>query len=308
MLRFILLRCLQALPVLWATVTLAFVLIRLAPGGPFMDERAYTAESIRQLNRHYGLDDPVHVQYFRYLGNLLKGDLGPSFKYVNRPVNRIIAECFPVSLQLGALALAFAVLLGIPAGVLAALRPHSAWDQATMACAMFGICVPSFVLGPLLAMFFALKLGWVNAAGWESWNDCILPAATLGAAYAAYLARLSRAGMLEVLPKDFIRTARAKGLSEAMVVIRHALRPGLLPVVSFLGPAAAGLVTGSFVVETLFHVPGLGGMFVGGAFNRDYSLVLGLVVFYAAIISLFNLLVDVALAALDPRIRMGLRG
>jgi len=308
MLRFILFRCLQAVPVLWATVTLAFILIRLAPGGPFMDERAYSGESIRQLNRHYGLDDPVPVQYFRYLGNLLKGDLGPSFKYVNRPVNRIIAECFPVSLQLGALALAFAVLLGIPAGVLAALRPHSAADQATMAFAMFGICVPSFVLGPTLAILFALKLGWLNASGWESWGDRILPAVTLGAAYAAYLARLSRAGMLEVLPKDFIRTARAKGLSEAGVIIRHALKPGLLPVVSFLGPAAAGLVTGSFVVETLFHVPGLGGMFVTGAFNRDYSLVLGLVVFYAAIISLFNLLVDIALAAMDPRIRMGLGG
>jgi oligopeptide transport system permease protein len=295
-------------PVLWATVTISFALVRLAPGGPFMDERAYTEESIRQLNRHYGLDAPVPAQYFRYLGNLLRGDLGPSFKYVNRPVNRIIAECFPVSLELGLLALAFAVVVGIAAGVIAALRPHSAIDQATMALAMVGICVPSFVLGPLLTMLFALKLGWVSAAGWESPGDRILPAMTLGAAYAAYLARLSRAGMLEVLPKDFIRTARAKGLSETKVILSHALKPGLLPVVSFLGPAAAGLVTGSFVVETLFHVPGLGSMFVTGAFNRDYSLVLGLVVFYAALVSVFNLLVDIALAALDPRIRLGLRG
>ncbi|MBM4149211.1 MAG: ABC transporter permease subunit [Lentisphaerae bacterium] len=301
--RFLLGRIAQTVPVLWATVTIAFVLIRLAPGGPFTDERNYTAESIQRLNAHYGLDDPVPVQYVRYLGRLLHGDLGPSFKYANRTVNEIIADTFPVSLQLGALALLFALAMGIPAGIVAALKPHSAWDNAVMTLALLGISMPSFVLGPLLVMFFSLRLGWLPASGWESWPDRVLPALTLGAVYAAYIARMSRAGMLEILPMDFVRTARAKGLGAAAVIVRHVLKPGMIPVVSFLGPATAGLVTGSFVVETLFHVPGMGSMFVVGAFNRDYSLVLGMVVFYSAVISIFNLGVDVALGAMDPRMR-----
>ncbi len=301
---FLLKRLLTMLPVLWATVTLTFLLIRLAPGGPFTAERRYPPQAIAQINRHYGLDRPLHVQYARYLGGLLRGDLGPSLKYPGRTVNGIIAETFPVSLELGVWALLVALLIGLTAGIAASLRPHTALDTVPMTLAMVGICIPSFVLGPLLVLIFALGLGWVNASGWSSPSDRILPAITLGAAYAAYIARLARAGMLDVLPQDFIRTARSKGLSEARVIGIHALKPGIFPVISFLGPAVAGLISGSFVTETIFNIPGLGRMFVTGAFNRDYTLVLGLVVFYSALVILFNTLVDVVLALLNPRVRL----
>ncbi len=291
------------LPVLWATVTITFFLVRLAPGGPFTEEKSYPQQAIDQLNAHYGLDDPLPVQYFHYLGNLLRGDLGPSLKYQNRSVNSIIAESFPVSLELGCWALLVALALGLSAGIIASIRPNSLLDYLPMSFAMVGICVPSFVLGPLLVLAFALGLGWLNASGWNVPSDRILPAITLGTAYAAYIARLTRAGMLDILPRDFIRTARAKGLRESRVIGIHALKPGIFPVISFLGPAVAGLITGSFVVETIFHIPGLGKMFVMGAFNRDYSLVLGLVVFYSALVVLFNTFVDLLLALLNPRLR-----
>lgn len=302
-LRFVLRRLLHAVPVLLAVVTLTFLLIRLAPGGPFTNERAYPPEALQRLNAHYGLDAPLVTQYVRYLKNIARGDLGPSLKYTNRTVNEIIAQAFPVSLELGAWALLVAIALGVPAGILAARHPNTFRDYLPMGMAMTGICIPSFVLGPLLIIVFSLGLGWFNASGWDSPLDRVLPAITLGAAYAAYLARLTRGSMLEVLPQDFIRSARAKGLPEFYVVTRHALRNALLPVVSFLGPAAAGLITGSFVVETVFRIPGLGTMFVTGAFNRDYTLVLGLVVFYGTIVVLFNALVDLAIAVLDPRTR-----
>lgn len=292
------------IPVLWATVTLTFLLVRLAPGGPFTDEKQYPQQAIEQINRHYGLDAPLHVQYVRYLGNLLQGDLGPSLKYPNRTVNAIIAEAFPVSLELGTWALLVALILGLGAGIIASLRPNTALDTLPMTLSMAGICIPSFVLGPLLVLIFALGFGWVNAAGWNTPSDRILPAITLGSAYAAYIARLTRAGMLDVLPQDFIRTARAKGLSELRIVGLHALKPGIFPVISFLGPAVAGLISGSFVTETIFHIPGLGKMFVTGAFNRDYTLVLGLVVFYSVLVILFNTLVDIILALLNPRLRL----
>jgi oligopeptide transport system permease protein len=285
-------------------VTITFFLIRLAPGGPFTDERSYPAESIRQLNRYYGLDKPILVQYARYIsGVVLRGDLGPSFKYPDRTVNEILAETFPVSLELGAYALLFALLLGLGAGIAAALRPNRAADHAVMGIAMTGICVPSFVLGPLLVLAFSLGLGWCNAAGWITAGDRILPAITLGAAYAAYISRLTRGSMLEVLPQDYIRTAQAKGVPALRVVTHHALRNALPPVVSFLGPATAGLITGSFVVETVFQIPGMGRMFVSAAFNRDYTLLLGLVVFYSLLIVAFNTLSDILLAWLDPRVR-----
>jgi len=303
MLRFVIGRLLGAALVLLAAMTITFLLVRLAPGGPFTDEKSFPEASIRQLHKHYGLDDPIHVQYGHYLANLLRGDLGPSFKYSNRTVNDIIAQRFPVSLELGLYALAFALLVGLAAGIMAALHPNTAWDHAPMALAMTGICIPSFVLGPLLVLGFALALGWFNASGWETPGDRVLPAITLGSAYAAYIARLTRASMLEVLPQDFIRTARAKGMPERRVIARHALKPALFPVVSFLGPAVAGLITGSFVVETIFHIPGLGKMFVTAAFNRDYTLVLGLVVFYAALVVLANTVVDLALAMMNPRLR-----
>lgn len=304
MIRFLCFRFLSMIPVLWLAVTLTFVLVRLAPGGPFSDERQYPPQAIEALNRHYGLDQPLHVQYVRYMGALLKGDLGPSLKHVGRNVNTMIAETFPVSLELGLWALLFALLVGMAAGVAAALRPGSLLDQGLMVISMAGICIPVFVLGPILVLVFSLWLGWFNASGWYGWTDRVLPSVTLGVVYAATIARLSRAGMLEVLPMDFIRTARSKGLRETRVIGVHALKPGIFPVISYLGPAVAGIISGSFVVETLFNIPGLGRLFVTGAFNRDYTLVLGLVVFYSCLIVLFNTVVDVVLALLNPRLRL----
>jgi len=301
---FFLKRLLTAVPVLWAAVTIAFILVRLAPGGPFTDERAYPPHTLAALQRHYGLDQPLPVQYVRYLGNLLQGDLGPSLTQAGRSVNEIIATAFPISLELGAWALLVALAIGLPAGLAAALRPGSWLDHATMATALIGICIPPFVLGPLLVLFFSLQLGWVQAAGWHAPSDRILPAITLGIVYAAYIARLTRAGLLEVLPLDYIRSARAKGLHPCRIIAIHALKPGILPVVSFLGPAIAGLISGSFVIESLFHIPGLGRMFVAGAFNRDYTLVLGLVAFYATLVICCNMLVDILLALLNPRIKL----
>ena len=303
MIRFLFHRLLQAVPVLLAAVTIAFFLVRAAPGGPFTQERRFSDESIRRLNEHCGLSDPVGVQYVRYIGNLLRGNLGPSFKYSNRTVNEIIAETFPVSLELGLLALCFALCIGLAAGILAALRPNTWQDVAPMAVAMTGVCIPSFVLGPLLVLVFAIQAGWFNAAGWDTPADRLLPAITLGSAYAAYIARLTRGSMLEILPADYIRTARATGVPERRIITCFALKNAVLPVVSFLGPATAGIITGSLVVETIFHIPGMGKMFVQAAFNRDYSLILGLVAFYSLLIVVFNLVVDIVLAWLDPRLR-----
>ena len=303
MLSFILRRLLSLLPVLFTVVTINFFLIRLMPGGPFTNEKNFPEEAIKRLNEHYGLDRPLHIQYFHYLGNLLRGDLGPSFKYSNRTVNAIIAEGFPVSLELGSLALIFALLIGIPTGVWASLHPNRPSDYVPMGLAMTGICLPSFVIGPLMILGLALGLGWFNASGWNTISDRVLPAITLGSAYASYIARLTRGSMLDVLPQDYIRTARAKGLPSWQVITRHALHNAILPVVSFLGPAVAGLITGSFVVETIFHIPGLGRIFVMAASNRDYTLLLGLVVFYATLVVVFNMLVDMLISIIDPRTR-----
>jgi oligopeptide transport system permease protein len=304
MVKFILRRLLIMIPVLWAAMTLTFFLVRLAPGGPFVQEKSFPEEAIRRLHAYYGLDSPMLVQYGRYLGRSLRGDLGPSLQYANRSVNEIIADTFPVSLELGCYALLFALAVGLTSGTAAALRPRAWSDHTTMAIAMIGVCVPSFVLGPLLVLVFALGLHWVNASGWETAGDRILPAITLGAAYAAYIARLTRGSMQEVLPSEYIRAARAKGLSEYRVILCHALKNAVLPVVSFLGPATAGLITGSFVVETVFHIPGMGKMFVTAAFNRDYWLLLGLVMFYAGLIVVLNTVVDIVLAWLNPRLRI----
>jgi len=304
MFKFLLQRLLIAIPVLWVAITIAFILVRLAPGGPFTDERAYPPHTLEQLQRHYGLDAPLPVQYVRYLAGLLRGDLGPSLTQGGRTVQEVITTALPISLELGAWSLLVAMLIGIPAGLASALKPGSALDHATMASALIGICIPPFVLGPLLVLFFSLQLGWVHAAGWNTASDRILPSITLGIVYAAYIARLARAGLLEVLPMDYIRTAHAKGLHPVRVIGIHALKPGILPVVSFMGPAIAGLISGSFVVETLFHIPGLGRVFVSAAFNRDYTLVLGLVAFYAALVIACNTLVDVVLALLNPRIKL----
>jgi oligopeptide transport system permease protein len=303
MLRFIARRLLETIPVLFIIITATFFMIRFVPGGPFTSEKAVTPEILANLEAHYGLDKPLYQQYFDYLGSLAKGDFGPSFKYPNRTVNEIIADKLPVSLELGLLSLAVALLFGLPLGVIAAVKRNTFFDYICSSIAMMGICIPTFVLGPLLVLVFAIHLGWFNASGWYLPVDRVLPAATLGLVYAAYIARLTRGGMLEVLHQDYIRTARAKGASEFRVIFRHALRGGLLPVVSFLGPAIAGILTGSFVIETIFQIPGLGREFVNSAFNRDYTLVLGTVILYAGLIITLNLLVDIAQVWLNPKLK-----
>ena len=292
----------EMLPTLMVILTITFVMVRWAPGGPFSQEKNLPPDVLKSLNQYYGLDQPLFIQYVDYIRHLLMGDLGPSFKYPSRRVNELILDTFPVSLELGCYAFFMAMCVGIPSGIVAALRRNSVWDCSLMSGAMLGMCIPSFVLGPLLVLIFGLWLDWFNVAGWYGWTDRVLPAVTLGSVYAAYLARLSRGGMLEILNQDFIRTARAKGLSEVRIVLRHALKGGLLPVVSFSGPAVAGLVSGSFVVETIFQIPGLGRLFVNAAFNRDYTMVLGTVLFYALLILLFNLMVDILLVLLNPQL------
>lgn len=304
MLRIILQRLLTAIPVLFIVILVTFILIRLAPGGPFDAERAVPAEVLENLNKRYKLNDPLHEQFLDYLGNLLRGDFGPSFKYPSRTVTEVIRAGMPVTLELSFYALLVAVVFGIGAGVIAAMRPNSVQDYVPMSVAMLGICLPSFVLGPLLILAFAIGLEWLPVAGWgESPGDKILPSITLGAGYAAYIARLSRGGMLETLAQDYIRTARAKGLSEWRVVFGHALRGGLGPVVSFAGPAVAGLLSGSFVVETIFQIPGLGRFYLQGAFNRDYTMILGMTILFAFFIIVCNLLADILQVWLNPRLR-----
>jgi len=299
---FILRRIAISIPVIFLVATTTFFIMRLAPGGPFMSERAIPPEIEANLQAKYGLDQPLWVQYGRYLRNLVQFDLGPSYKYPERTVNEIIAEGFPVSLQLGLSALAFALLVGIPGGVISAWKHGGVIDRLTMSVILVGISVPTFVLGPLFVFVFALTLYWFPPALWGSWEQMVLPAVTLGMPYSVYIARLTRAEMLEVLSQDYIRTARAKGAGEFRVLWKHALNGAMLPVVSFLGPAVADITTGSIVVEKIFAIPGLGRYFVESAFSRDYTTVLGTVVFYATLLIIANLVVDIAYKFLDPRI------
>ena len=301
---FILRRLLQAIPVLLIVITCSFFLVRLAPGDPFTSEKALPPEVLKSLRQHYNLDKPLYTQYVIYIDNLLHGNFGPSFKYPGRTVTEIIAAGMPVTFELGFYALLFALLLGIGSGVIASLRPNTAQDYIPMSMAMIGICLPSYVLGPLLVLVFGIWLEWLPVSGWGYIpGDKILPSVTLGFMYAAYVARLSRGGMLEILNQDYIRTARAKGVSKLMIVLKHAMRGGMQPVVSFMGPGIAGLLGGSFVIETIFQIPGLGRYYVQAAFNRDYTLILGMTVFFATLIIVFNLLADIALAWMNPRLR-----
>jgi len=294
-----------ALPTLLVIVTAAFFLMRLAPGGPFDDEQTLAPEIAANLEAAYGLDQPILVQYRNYLGGLLRGDLGPSFRYKDFEVSELIARGLPITAGLGAAALLVAVFAGVPLGMLAGRRRNRASDHVVMGVALAGIAVPNFVVAPLLALVFGVLLGWLPVSGWESGNlrYAILPVVTLALPLIAYIARLTRGSLLEVLQSPHIRTARAKGLSESRILWRHAFKPTILPVVSFLGPGAAALLTGSLVVEQIFGLPGVGRYFVQGAVNRDYTLVMGMVVFYAVLIVLLNLLVDLAYGWLDPRIR-----
>jgi oligopeptide transport system permease protein len=292
------------LPVLFVIVSLSFFIMRLAPGGPFDQDRALPEQVRANIEARYHLSDPLWKQYLRYLGDVLHGDLGPSFRYPDRTVNELLGLGLPVSLLLGVCAMAVALCLGGTAGVLAGVRRNSLADYCTMSCALFGVSIPNFVLGPILMLVFALGLGWLPVAGWGTWRHLVLPSFTLGAFYAAYVARLTRAGVLEVIGQDFIRTARAKGLREVTVVLRHALPSAILPVVTYLGPASAAVLTGSVVVETVFSIPGIGRYFVGGALNRDYTMVLGTVVSYSVLLVCFNLVVDILYAYLDPRVQV----
>lgn len=296
-------RLLQAIPTLWVIATLTFFMTRFAPGGPFDSEKAIAEEIRVKLESHFGLDRPLFEQYLIYLQNLLHGDLGPSFKYPEWDVSELIATAFPVSLTLGILSLLIALCIGIPIGMIAALRRNSWMDYLPMSLSMAGICLPTFVLGPLLIFALSTNLGVLPPLGWYGPGDWVLPSLTLGLFYAAYIARLTRAGMLETLQLDYIRTARAKGANSWRILTMHAAKGGLLPVVTFLGPAFAGLITGSFVIESIFFIPGLGKFFVTAAFNRDYTMVLGTVLFYATLIIFLNLLVDVLQAWLDPKAR-----
>ncbi len=304
MFRFITSRFLQSLLALFLVITATFFMVRFVPGGPFTAEKAVTPEILRNLEAHYGLDKPLWRQYLDYLGSLCRGDLGPSFKYPNRTVNEIVFDKVPVSAELGAISLAVALTVGISLGTLAAVRRNTWIDYVASSFGMIGISIPTFVVGPLLVLGLAIHLGWFNASGWYGPADRVLPALVLGIAYAAPISRLTRGGLLEVLNQDFIRTARAKGASEFRVVTRHALRGGLLPVVSWLGPAVAGILTGSFVIETIFQIPGIGREFVNSAFNRDYTLVLGTVILYAVLIMSLNLVVDIAQAWMNPKVRL----
>lgn len=309
MLRFIVNRLLQAIPVLLVVISVTFLLIHNAPGGPFSDEKAVPPEVARALEAQYNLDQPLWQQYLGYLSDVVKGDFGPSFKYSGRTVNELIAAGLPVTAELALYAMLVALFIGISAGVFAALRPNSLQDYIPMSAAMLGICMPSFLLGPILILVFGIQLEWLPISGWgDIPGDKILPAITLGTGYAAYIARLSRGGMLEILSQDYIRTARAKGLSERRIIVKHALRGGLIPVIAFLGPAFAGLLGGSFVVETIFQIPGLGRFYVTSAFNRDYTMILGMTIFFAALIIVFNLLSDLIALWLNPKLRQQARG
>ena len=304
MIRFFVSRILQAIPVVFIVITATFFLIRVAPGGPFDADKIVSQEVLKQLNARYKLDEPIHTQYFDYLTNLIKGDFGPSFRYTNRSVNEMISAGLPITFELAFYAILFAIIIGISAGLIASIKPNSLQDYIPMSLAMTGICMPSFLLGPLLVLIFGIGLQWLPVSGWGySPGDKILPSITLGSGYAAYIARLTRGGMLETLAQDYILTARAKGLSMTRVVFTHSLRGGLSPVVAFLGPAIAGLLAGSFVVETIFQIPGLGRFYVEAAFNRDYTMILGTTIFFSAMIVFFNLLSDLAALWLNPRSR-----
>ncbi|MGQ9427399.1 oligopeptide ABC transporter permease OppB [Gilvimarinus sp. F26214L] len=305
MLSYIIKRLLSAIPTIFVIITLAFFLIRVAPGGPFDTDRGLPPEVEANLNAKFHLDEPLIQQYGRYLWDVVRGDLGPSFQYRDFTVNELIASGFPVSVTIGGLAILLALIIGGAAGVIAALRQNSRTDYTVMSAAMVGISIPNFVVAPLLILIFAVYLGWLPAGGWNggALQNIILPVVSLALLQIAFVARIARGSMIEVLRSNYIRTARAKGLPGWQIILRHGIKPALLPVVSYLGPAAAGVITGSVVIEQIYGIPGLGRYFVQGALNRDYTLVMGVVIFYGFLIILFNLLVDIIYAWLDPKVR-----
>jgi oligopeptide transport system permease protein len=304
MLRFAAKRLLGAIPTLLLIVTLSFFLMRIAPGGPFDKERVVPPEIEARLIHAYHLDEPLPMQFLRYLGGLAHGDFGPSLKYKDFSVTELIAGGFPVSLRLGGIAVLLALIAGVAIGTLAALRQNTTTDYAAMGAAMTGIMVPNFVLAPLLTLVFGLWLSWLPVGGWDgSIQYMILPVFALSLYQVGFIARLTRGSMIEVLRTNYVRTARAKGLPERVAITRHALKAGMLPVVSYLGPAIINTITGSVIIEQIFGIPGIGRYFVQAALNRDYTLVMGVTVFYGVLIILANLAVDLIYGVLDPRIR-----
>ncbi|MBW3107041.1 oligopeptide ABC transporter permease OppB [Providencia rettgeri] len=305
MLKFIFRRLLEAIPTLLVLITISFFMMRLAPGSPFTGERKLPPEVMANIEAKYHLNDPMYKQYFNYLIQLSKGDFGPSFKYKDYSVNDLVAKAFPVSAKLGATAFIVAVLFGVSAGVIAALNQNTKWDYTVMGFAMTGVVIPSFVVAPLLVLIFAIHLKWFPGGGWDGGNlkHMVLPMVALSLAYIASISRITRGSMIEIMHSNFIRTARAKGLPLRTIILRHALKPALLPVLSYMGPAFVGIITGSMVIETIFGLPGIGQLFVNGALNRDYSLVLSLTILVGVLTITFNAIVDVLYAVIDPKIR-----
>jgi len=297
-------RLLWAVPTLLLIITIAFFLMRLAPGGPFSRERPIAPEILANLNKVYHLDESLPEQYFRYLGNILQGDFGPSFKYKDFTVNELIGLGFPISAIIGGIAILIALIVGMGLGIIAALRQNKTTDYAVMTVAMFGITIPVFVVAPFMTLFFGLFLNWLPLS-WskEDWTSLIMPIAALSLPQIAIIARLMRGSMIEVLRSNYVRTARAKGLPEKLAILRHSLKPALVPVLSYLGPAVAGIITGSIVIEQTFNIPGIGRHFVQGAINRDYPMVMGVTILYGALIVFCNLLVDIIYGFLDPKVR-----
>ena len=306
MTKYIIRRLLGIIPTLFIIVTLSFFIVRIAPGGPFDGERALPEVVKRNIEAKYHLDEPLIQQYGRYLFDILRGDLGPSYKYKDHDVNYFIAASLPNSIVLGLLAMGLALTFGIFAGVIAAVKQNTWVDYLAMAMAIIGISIPLFVISPIMQYIFAMKLKWFPTSGWFTsdggWKTVVLPAIALSFAYFADIARLTRSSMLETLRSDYIRTAKAKGMRNSVIIFKHAMKGAMLPIVSYLGPAFAGILTGSVVVEQVFRVPGLGKFFVQSSFNRDYTLIIGVVIVYSVILVIMNFIVDIVYAQLDPRI------
>ena len=305
MLKLIFKRLLEAIPTLFVLVTISFFMMRLAPGSPFTSEKGYPPEVMANIEAKYHLNEPLTTQYMSYWKSLAQGDLGPSFKYKDYSVNELLAQAFPVSVKLGLYAFILALVLGVTFGVIAALRQNSWLDYLLMTFSMTGVVIPSFVTAPILILLFAVTLRWLPGGGWNNgaFNNMILPTVALSLVYLAGIARIMRGSMIEVMNSQFIRTARAKGLPMRVIVWKHALRPALLPVISYLGPAFVGIITGSIVIETIFGLPGIGQLFVNGALNRDYGMVLSLTILMGILTIAFNAIVDLLYAVIDPKIR-----
>ncbi|MGF1713883.1 oligopeptide ABC transporter permease OppB [Photobacterium chitinilyticum] len=305
MIKFIAKRIFEAIPTLLVLITISFFLMRFAPGNPFSSERPLPPEVMANIEAKYGLDKPVFEQYTTYLGNIIQGDFGPSFKYKDFTVNELVTKALPVSAKIGFFAFIFALVMGVTVGTIAALKQNSWIDYTIMSTAMAGVVMPSFILAPVLIYIFSINLGWLPAGGWldGSLKYMLLPMFGMSLLYVATFARITRGSMIETLNSNFIRTARAKGLSYPYIIVKHALKPALLPVVSYMGPAFVGIITGSVVIETIFGLPGIGKLFVNAAFNRDYSLVLGITILIGTLTIIFNAIVDIVLAYIDPKIR-----